>query len=77
MVQAEARMVLHCEREIPTPSSVRMARCMGARDLLSFVIPTSGSLTQSSHVQRTESGRWEGRIKGRDDCGVGDIEEEA
>lgn len=77
MVQAEVRIVLHCKREMPTLSSVRMARCMGAHDFLSFVMPTSGSLTQSSHIQRTESGRWEGQIKGHDDCGAGDIEEEA
>jgi hypothetical protein len=48
------------------PPSVRSACCITGRDLLLFLSPDSGSARQSSHVQRTDGGRWEGRTTERD-----------
>ncbi len=65
MAQAEAQISFHWDREIPVLFARRMARCVGGRDLLLCMRPTSGSLLQSLYVQRTDCGRCEGQTRGR------------
>jgi hypothetical protein len=55
-IPADWRIACHSRSEIITPSSRRIARCMGGRDKLLAEQPTSGSALQSSWVQTTDSG---------------------